>query len=81
MEIGSWLEALDAFDKCISLKPDNADSFYGKAKIYFLLSQTEDAIDCLKSAFKLDPSIQNDFAKEYPEVKTSKLFNKLIRGK
>jgi hypothetical protein len=51
---------------------------YGKAKVNFILSRTEEAIECLRMAFKLDPGIQNEFAKEYPEIKSSKLFKKLL---
>ncbi len=51
---------------------------YGKAKVNFVLSRTQDAVDCLKKAFSLDPGIRNEFAKEYPEVKSSKLFKKLL---
>ena len=78
IEIGDWLNALKAFDTCCKLKPDDADAVYGKAKINFILSRTEEAISCLKLAFERDPDIEKDFAKEYPEVKSSKLFKKLL---
>ena len=78
LEIGSWLDAINAFDHCTRIKPDDAGSYYGKAKIYFIISRTQEAIDCLKMAFMLDPSIRSEFAKEYPEIKSSKLFKKLL---
>jgi tetratricopeptide (TPR) repeat protein len=78
IEIGMWLEGLKAFDECIRINNAHATSYYGKAKINFLLGHTQDAIDCLKKAFELDPNIRNEFTKDYPEVKTSKLFIKLL---
>ena len=50
----------------------------GKAKVCFILLQTKEAISCLKTAFKIDPEIKIEFAKEYPEIKSSKLFKKLL---
>ncbi|MDP3442760.1 MAG: tetratricopeptide repeat protein, partial [Ignavibacteria bacterium] len=77
-ELGMWLEGMRALDECIRINPNDANSYYEKAKIYFLLNHTKEAIDFLKLAFKIDPSIKNNFSKDYPEVKLSKLFNKLI---
>ena len=77
-EIGSWLDSLRAYNECIRIKPTHAGSFYGKAKIKFLLNQTLEAIECLKYAFELDPEIKNEFTRDYPEVRTSKLFIKLL---
>ena len=77
-ESGKWLEALKAFDECIRINPKDATSFYGKAKANFVLSRTQEAIVCLKSAFLFDPSIRTDFEKEYPEIKSSKLFKRLL---
>jgi cytochrome c-type biogenesis protein CcmH/NrfG len=31
-EMGNWLDALDAFDECLRIKPDDANSMYGKRK-------------------------------------------------
>jgi tetratricopeptide (TPR) repeat protein len=76
--MGDWLEALNAYDKCISINPSDASSYYGKAKINFILSRTQEAVDCLKSAFKINPAMRSEFAKEYPEIKSSKLFKKLL---
>jgi len=78
IEVGLWLEGQKSFDECIRIKPDHANSYYGKAKINFLLGHTQNAIDCLKCAFELNPNIRNEFTREYPEVKTSKLFIKLL---
>jgi tetratricopeptide (TPR) repeat protein len=77
-EKGSWLEALSAYNECINIKPSHASSFYGKAKIKFLLNQTQEAIECLKYAFELDPNIKTEFTRDYPEIKSSKLFIKLL---
>jgi len=44
----------------------------------FLLNKTKSAISSLKQAFILDPKIKSSFEKEYPEVKTSKLFINLL---
>ena len=76
--MGDWLEALKAFDHCIRIDPEDATSYYGKAKVNFILSRTKEAVECLKTAFKLDPAIRSEFAKEYPEIKSSKLFKKLL---
>jgi tetratricopeptide (TPR) repeat protein len=46
--MGSWLESLNAYDECIKIKPLHANSIYVKAKIKFLLNQTQEAIECLK---------------------------------
>jgi tetratricopeptide (TPR) repeat protein len=78
IEIGMWLESLKAFDECIRIDSKDANSYYGKAKINFLLGHTQQAIECLKFAFELDPNMRNEFTKDYPDVKTSKLFNKLL---
>jgi tetratricopeptide (TPR) repeat protein len=77
-EVGLWLEGLKSYDECIRINSLHANSFYGKAKINFLLGHTQEAIDNLKLAFELDPSIRNEFTRDYPEVKTSKLFIKLL---
>ena len=77
-ELGDWLEAMRAYSECIRINPQDASSYYGKAKINFILSRTQEAVDCLKSAFTIDPSIRTEFAKEYPEIKSSKLFKKLL---
>ena len=76
--MGDWLDALKAYDNCIKLNPNDATSYYGKAKINFILSRTQEAVDCLKAAFLYNPSIRSEFAKEYPEIKSSKLFKKLL---
>lgn len=76
--MGNWLDAMNAYNECIRINPLDAASYYGKAKINFILSKTQDAVDCLKSAFAIDPSIKSEFAKEYPEIKSSKLFKKLL---
>jgi tetratricopeptide (TPR) repeat protein len=78
IELGEWLSALEAFDKCIMLKGNDAKAIYEKAKVNFILSRTEEAIQCLKLAFELDPSIQTEFTNDYPEIKSSKLFKKLL---
>ncbi len=78
LELGQWLEALKAYDECLRLKPDFAGIYYSKAKIYFLLSHTQQAIESLKKAFELDPNIKNEFTKDYPDVKSSKLFVRLL---
>ena len=57
---------------------DDAKAIYEKAKVNFILSRTEEALQCLKLAFELDPSIQEEFTKDYPEIKSSKLFKKLL---
>jgi hypothetical protein len=49
-----------------------------RVKVNFILSKTQEAIECLKNAFSRDPSIKKEFAKEYPEIKASKLFRKLL---
>ena len=77
-EMGDWLGALKAFDECVLLNPDDAASYYSKAKINFILSRTQEAVECLKEAFLLDPAIRSEFAKEYPEIKSSRLFKKLL---
>ena len=78
LELGEWLSALEAFDKCIVLKEDDAKAIYEKAKVNFILSRTEEALQCLKRAFELDPNIQKEFTNDYPEIKSSKLFKKLL---
>ena len=78
VEMGEWLSAIEAFDKCIMLKQNDAKAIYEKAKVNFILSRTEEALQCLKQAFELDPSIQEEFTKDYPEIKSSKLFKKLL---
>ena len=77
-EMGNWLDALNAFDECLRIKPGDAASMYSKAKVNFILKRTQDALTCLKKAFNLDPNIQREFADEYPEIKSSKLFKKLL---
>ncbi|HQF43809.1 MAG TPA: tetratricopeptide repeat protein, partial [Ignavibacteriaceae bacterium] len=77
-ELGEWIEALKAFDECIRIKPKDAASFYSKAKANFVLSRTKEAIECLKTAFLYDPSIRSEFEQEYPEIKSSKLFRRLL---
>ena len=78
MCIRDRLEALNAFDECIRINPTDANSFYGKAKANFVLSRTQEAIECLKSAFIYDPTIRIEFEKDYPEIKSSKLFKRLL---
>ncbi len=70
---------MKAFDECIRINPTDATSYYGKAKVNFVLSRTQEAIECLKSAFLFEPSIRTEFEKDYPEIKSSKLFKRLIR--
>ncbi|MCG6958776.1 tetratricopeptide repeat protein, partial [bacterium BMS3Abin03] len=77
-EMGKWLEALNSFDECLRINPVDATSMYGKAKVNFLLSRTHEAIECLKKAFKIDPGIEEEFTADYPDVKSSKLFKKLL---
>jgi tetratricopeptide (TPR) repeat protein len=76
--MGDWVNARNAFNQCIRINPDDAASYYGKAKVNFILCRTQDAVECLKSAFSIDPGIRAEFAKEYPEIKSSKLFKKLL---
>ena len=77
-ESGNYEKAAHSFDRCISINPKHANSHYGKAKILIRLEKTKDAIDCLKSAFELDPVIKTNFVRDYPEVKSSKFFSSLI---
>jgi hypothetical protein len=51
---------------------------YGMAKVNFLLRRTQVALECLKNAFAIDPEIKQEFTNEYPEIKSSKLFKKLL---
>ena len=76
--MGDWLEAINAYNQCISLNPNDAASHYGKAKVNFIISRPKEAIECLKSAFSIDPSMRSEFAQEYPEIRSSKLFKKLL---
>jgi tetratricopeptide (TPR) repeat protein len=76
--MGNWLDALNAFDECLRIKPDDANSMYGMAKVNFLLRRTQAALECLKNAFAIDPEIKQEFTNEYPEIKSSKLFKKLL---
>lgn len=69
---------MKAFDECIKIKPEDAASYYNKAKANFVLSRTKEAIECLKTAFMYDPSIRTEFEQEYPEIKSSKLFKRLL---
>ena len=78
VELGEWLSAIEAFDRCMVLKVSDAKAIYEKAKVNFILSRTEEALQCLKKAFELDPSIQTEFSNDYPEIKSSKLFKKLL---
>jgi tetratricopeptide (TPR) repeat protein len=81
MEIGKYLEAVEAFNRCLQLNPEHAGSYYGKAKLNFLLSRTKEAIDCLRTAFSLDPNIKIKFEHEYPDIKSSRLYNRLLNEK
>ncbi|MCK7523678.1 MAG: hypothetical protein MZV64_41600 [Ignavibacteriales bacterium] len=57
--------------------PNDATAFYGKAKVNFIIeSELRKQLSVLKLAFQLDPSIRTEFAKEYPEIKSSKAFQK-----
>ena len=58
--------------------PLDASSFYEKAKINFILKRTKEAVNSLKAAFLIDPGYKNEFEKEYPDIKSSKLFKKIL---
>ena len=45
---------------------------------YLSRGVTEEALQCLKKAFELDPSIETEFSEDYPDIKSSKLFKKLL---
>ena len=79
-EMADWLDALEAYDNCLRINSLDASSFYEKAKINFILRRTKEAVDCLKSAFLIDPGFKNEFEKEYPDIKSSKLYEKLLGG-
>ncbi|MFN3694572.1 MAG: tetratricopeptide repeat protein, partial [Ignavibacterium sp.] len=70
--------ALDAYDQCLRINPKDSNSLYSKAKINFILHRTQEAIDCLKKAFEINPDIRSEFENEYPDIKSSKLFKKLL---
>ena len=76
--MGNWLEAIECYDHCISINPLDASSFYEKAKINFILKRTKEAVNSLKAAFLIDPGYKNEFEKEYPDIKSSKLFKKIL---
>jgi tetratricopeptide (TPR) repeat protein len=76
--MADWLDALEGYDNCIRINQQDASSYYEKAKINFILKRTREAVDCLKSAFGIDPGFKNEFEKEYPDIKSSKLFKKLL---
>ncbi len=78
LESGKLDEGFKAFNQCIKIDPQHANAYYGKAKLSFMMSRTQEAIDSLKSAFKLDPNIKNRFARDYPDANSSKLIKILL---
>ncbi len=75
---GEYENSLSAYNNCLRIQPGNANAYYGKAKVNFLLHNVEEAINILKLAFNIDPNTKQKFENDYPAVKVSKLFNKLI---
>ena len=73
-----WADKLMLLDDCVIKAPNKIRPRHNFATDLHLAGRTQEAIDCLKMAFMLDPSIRSEFAKEYPEIKSSKLFKKLL---
>lgn len=78
LQIGEYESALKLLIAAESVEPENANIFYIKSKIFFHRKNALEAIECLKHAMKIDPNIKREFARDYPEVKSSKLFIKLL---
>ena len=77
--MGKCINAIKAFDECLRINPEDANSLYGKAKVKFLLNQTHEAIECLKKAFSINPDIKQKFMNEYTEIGFSQLVEKMLR--
>jgi tetratricopeptide (TPR) repeat protein len=77
--MGKCINALQAFDECLRIEPDDALSLFGKAKVKYLLNQTSEAIECLKKAISINPNIKKEFTDDYSEIKFSQLVKTLMR--
>jgi tetratricopeptide (TPR) repeat protein len=78
LEYGYHKESLKTYNKCIDLKADWADAYYGKAKVLFLMKKHHDAIEALKRSFKLDSTKRKLFEEEFPGVRSLKEFTHLL---
>ena len=78
-ELGYFRQALKAFDHSVEANPASAESFYLRAKVLMVLNRNFDAVESLKSSFRLDPNMRKDFEREFPGVKTMKEFKNLLR--
>ncbi len=81
LEKSDYENALMAFNKCLTFKSDDADVLYGLSKVKFALNKTDEAVEHLKSAFSFEPELKTRFEKEYPDIKSSKLYQKIVEEK
>jgi tetratricopeptide (TPR) repeat protein len=58
-EAGRFVEAMDAFDKAISIKPDYAEAYFLMGKVYDKLRRSDDAIAAYKKCVAIDPAGEN----------------------
>lgn len=81
IKIGNWEDALPLVNECLLMDSENSACYYSKAKIYFKIGDLNEALQNLKNAFALTPSLKYKFAKDFPEINSSKLFNSIIDKK
>jgi len=72
-EYGFYQGAQKAIEKSIELIPDWAEPYYTRAKIFFLLRKTEDALASLLKSIALDPSKKETFEKDFAPLNLSQI--------
>jgi tetratricopeptide (TPR) repeat protein len=73
-------EAIKAFDRAIKLKPDYAEAWYNRARVYATKRLYKKSLTDLQKAVLLDTSFKQEAKKDkvFDEVKDDKEFSKLI---
>jgi tetratricopeptide (TPR) repeat protein len=73
-----------SYDAALQISPDyHADAFYTKACCYALQSKTEDAIESLSCAIKLNPDLYRHMAKndsDFDSIRENERFQALVLG-
>ena len=78
LELGYAEQSLKAFDKAVESNPVSAEPFYCRAKALIAMHRTYEAVESLKSSFKLNPEMQKMFEEEFPDAKSLKEFRQLL---
>jgi tetratricopeptide (TPR) repeat protein len=79
LELGFIKQALKAFEKAVETNPHAAEPYYFRAKALIALNRLFEAVESLRTSFKIDPQKRGEFEQEFPGIRSVKEFRNLLK--